>query len=110
MKLTASARFFFLRIRRPPRSTLFPYTTLFRSVNSWELLGAGKRFSSAMAFWSSRLDGRMFPANGSRTKPAGVPFGVPAGQAEFGPLGGVIPVTGSTTPQETVRVVAGSKI
>src|SRR5215813_12777100 len=23
-------RFFFLRIRRPPRSTLFPYTTLFR--------------------------------------------------------------------------------
>src|SRR5437762_14370999 len=26
--------FFFLMIRRPPRSTLFPYTTLFRS--SWE--------------------------------------------------------------------------
>src|SRR3712207_7989981 len=25
-------RFFFLMIRRPPRSTLFPYTTLFRSV------------------------------------------------------------------------------
>src|ERR1035438_10697738 len=29
--------FFFLMIRRPPRSTLFPYTTLFRSVTS----GAG---------------------------------------------------------------------
>src|ERR1039458_10448368 len=28
--------FFFLMIRRPPRSTLFPYTTLFRSVmGSW---------------------------------------------------------------------------
>src|SRR2546430_12108569 len=26
--------FFFLMIRRPPRSTLFPYTTLFRSVGS----------------------------------------------------------------------------
>src|SRR5256885_7946567 len=26
--------FFFLMIRRPPRSTLFPYTTLFRS--SWQ--------------------------------------------------------------------------
>src|SRR5260370_34588585 len=26
--------FFFLMIRRPPRSTLFPYTTLFRSLNS----------------------------------------------------------------------------
>src|SRR2546430_8494590 len=27
-----SSVFFFLMIRRPPRSTLFPYTTLFRSV------------------------------------------------------------------------------
>src|SRR3989442_5745743 len=26
--------FFFLMIRRPPRSTLFPYTTLFRSLVS----------------------------------------------------------------------------
>src|SRR2546422_11186729 len=27
--------FFFLMIRRPPRSTLFPYTTLFRSPVAW---------------------------------------------------------------------------
>src|SRR2546430_16098780 len=27
-----SLLFFFLMIRRPPRSTLFPYTTLFRSI------------------------------------------------------------------------------
>src|SRR5712672_3943470 len=27
--------FFFLMIRRPPRSTLFPYTTLFRSGWPW---------------------------------------------------------------------------
>src|SRR3712207_9169891 len=43
--------FFFLMIRRPPRSTLFPYTTLFRSLQhvvdskypTWLecLLGAG---------------------------------------------------------------------
>src|SRR5437868_13545194 len=26
--------FFFLMIRRPPRSTLFPYTTLFRSIRA----------------------------------------------------------------------------
>src|SRR5436853_6266518 len=26
---------FFLMIRRPPRSTLFPYTTLFRSPSTW---------------------------------------------------------------------------
>src|SRR3989442_969834 len=35
MSMSASAidevSFFFLMIRRPPRSTLFPYTTLFRS-------------------------------------------------------------------------------
>src|SRR3712207_8693036 len=29
--------FFFLMIRRPPRSTLFPYTTLFRSMVEVEL-------------------------------------------------------------------------
>src|SRR2546430_7726753 len=30
--ITISFFFFFLMIRRPPRSTLFPYTTLFRSL------------------------------------------------------------------------------
>src|SRR5262245_65019207 len=29
--MLSSLGFFFLMIRRPPRSTLFPYTTLFRS-------------------------------------------------------------------------------
>src|SRR2546422_4418648 len=32
--LRSSVCFFFLMIRRPPRSTLFPYTTLFRSTTS----------------------------------------------------------------------------
>src|SRR5258707_15259851 len=32
--------FFFLMIRRPPRSTLFPYTTLFRSIFGDRLRGA----------------------------------------------------------------------
>src|SRR5256885_10654442 len=31
MTLSLTSFFFFLMIRRPPRSTLFPYTTLFRS-------------------------------------------------------------------------------
>src|SRR2546421_7728281 len=35
--------FFFLMIRRPPRSTLFPYTTLFRSVGREELRGDDRR-------------------------------------------------------------------
>src|SRR3712207_7204265 len=34
-----SYMFFFLMIRRPPRSTLFPYTTLFRSVPSFTIYG-----------------------------------------------------------------------
>src|SRR5258708_32471447 len=32
MRYSPVLLFFFLMIRRPPRSTLFPYTTLFRSV------------------------------------------------------------------------------
>src|SRR3989454_1570398 len=32
LEFTSSYIFFFLMIRRPPRSTLFPYTTLFRSL------------------------------------------------------------------------------
>src|SRR2546430_11404505 len=35
--------FFFLMIRRPPRSTLFPYTTLFRSVRAGGAAGARAR-------------------------------------------------------------------
>src|SRR2546422_4812417 len=36
--------FFFLMIRRPPRSTLFPYTTLFRSgLVSWLMSAACTR-------------------------------------------------------------------
>src|SRR2546430_7516551 len=37
--------FFFLMIRRPPRSTLFPYTTLFRS--HWIALGQLQRLIKA---------------------------------------------------------------
>src|SRR3712207_1645356 len=33
--------FFFLMIRRPPRSTLFPYTTLFRSLANATRYGLG---------------------------------------------------------------------
>src|SRR5690554_7174398 len=34
--------FFLLMIRRPPRSTLFPYTTLFRSRDRWRRLPSGR--------------------------------------------------------------------
>src|SRR2546429_9774686 len=38
--------FFFLMIRRPPRSTLFPYTTLFRSTSFCTIASAGGRATS----------------------------------------------------------------
>src|SRR6266576_5462608 len=46
-----SAFFFFLMIRRPPRSTLFPYTPLFRSAppatsSRWEWQPCNKRCRS----------------------------------------------------------------
>src|SRR6266498_4265920 len=42
--------FFFLMIRRPPRSTLFPYTTLFQSPSP----STFPRASSSRPTWSSR--------------------------------------------------------
>src|SRR3712207_8849010 len=42
---------FFLMIRRPPRSTLFPYTTLFRSS---AIAGYRVYRNGAYAFWSPR--------------------------------------------------------
>src|SRR2546422_6080803 len=39
--------FFFLMIRRPPRSTLFPYTTLFRSALHFTILACGARYTYA---------------------------------------------------------------
>src|SRR2546425_11638863 len=39
----SSRFFFFLMIRRPPRSTLFPYTTLFRSPGAQDPLLRGRQ-------------------------------------------------------------------
>src|SRR2546422_3500557 len=38
--------FFFLMIRRPPRSTLFPYTTLFRSFSPYRSFAASSAASA----------------------------------------------------------------
>src|SRR3712207_8217218 len=46
---------FFLMIRRPPRSTLFPYTTLFRSMGSVAM------FESSKVTWPEK-PGSMNPA------------------------------------------------
>src|SRR5205807_8200837 len=45
--------FYFLMIRRPPRSTLFPYTTLFRSEN-WIPFGLESRVTAVTASFVRR--------------------------------------------------------
>src|SRR5438874_4443832 len=56
-----SLSFFFLMIRRPPRSTLFPYTTLFRSS---ALPPVGQKWSVARRVTSRRLTSS---GNGARS-------------------------------------------
>src|SRR5689334_23385581 len=53
--------FFFLMIRRPPRSTLFPYTTLFRSL----AIDAYFSFSGMITFknWSGALPLTAYPSS-----------------------------------------------
>src|SRR5438876_10734956 len=58
--LTLILFFFFLMIRRPPRSTLFPYTTLFRSRRS-DVMSKGKKRSGARP-------GRPQPLRGTKGK------------------------------------------
>src|SRR3712207_7010133 len=61
--------FFFLMIRRPPRSTLFPYTTLFRSLRERVVGAAGDVLvqQPAVVGLSARLPGRA----GSGTRAGG---------------------------------------
>src|SRR3989442_8899334 len=47
--------FFFLMIRRPPRSTLFPYTTLFRSFSD----GSAVTAASYQRAWERILSPKM---------------------------------------------------
>src|SRR3712207_7829825 len=58
---------FFLMIRRPPRSTLFPYTTLFRSRT-----GAPSAVRGGGRSWPARSGGRASRAPAGAGRPSGV--------------------------------------
>src|ERR1039457_7707096 len=64
--------FFFLMIRRPPRSTLFPYTTLFRSGRAHGSGGGCAR-------------------PGGRCPRAGTAAARPCGWVPLGAIGGILP-------------------
>src|SRR5947208_4678534 len=50
--------FFFLRARRPPRSTLFPYTTLFRSAIATATTAAAATTATAALAGLGLVDGQ----------------------------------------------------
>src|SRR3712207_8954783 len=51
-----SYSFFFLMIRRPPRSTLFPYTTLFRSPRRAVPVGeVGRELAEVVPRWTEMV-------------------------------------------------------
>src|SRR3712207_7569682 len=52
-------------IRRPPRSTLFPYTTLFRSVEVVYAVGDESYFAASQILWPTRLLGDAFDPHGA---------------------------------------------
>src|SRR5258708_39895348 len=60
--------FFFLMIRRPPRSTLFPYTTLFRS-RRFAFIAFGDQSKidhhNCILFYDDRLDRKSTRLNSS---------------------------------------------
>src|SRR5215469_18380698 len=55
--MSSSFLFFFLMIRRPPRSTLFPYTTLFRSIAHLPALWAYVEAGGTVVAQYNTLDG-----------------------------------------------------
>src|SRR5256885_11491144 len=58
--------FFFLMIRRPPRSTLFPYTTLFRSADARGDRGGAAAPARGHAEGDRDRDGTRAPADPGR--------------------------------------------
>src|SRR5690242_3627402 len=71
-----SRRFFFLLIRRPPRSTLFPYTTLFRSALSLAYNYNGGRHLNR-PINANTIRGDLMVANLNASIAAGEPVGSP---------------------------------
>src|SRR2546430_12870558 len=88
--------FFFLMIRRPPRSTLFPYTTLFRSLavlNLLLLFAFRGRVVGHAAFGRTLLAMHLPAAKGT---PQVAPPGITGMGQEENPA---MPATAQTAPQ-----------
>src|ERR1043165_4394771 len=73
VRLRSFCFFFFLMIRRPPRSTLFPYTTLFRSVDQADeievQLSDGRTVKARIVGADSQLDLAVLKIDNPGVKP-----------------------------------------
>src|SRR5256886_15382001 len=67
--------FFFLMIRRPPRSTLFPYTTLFRSFNMTRLALNGTRHVNGVSRIHGAVSARLCADQWPEVRPEDNPVG-----------------------------------
>src|SRR5204862_8352368 len=101
--------FFFLTLRRPPRSTLFPYTTLFRSdANRWSEHRALQRAPrrSPLAACKVRSD-----ATGSRARRARLPLRSADGPRAIDPDPRAAPArrSGSTSRSAALREATSAR-
>src|SRR2546430_13247729 len=96
-------------IRRPPRSTLFPYTTLFRSVaplgRERDRLAVGRPARRRFALGTERQLQRLAAvgryAPNMRDAPIGLPVGVAAREQHRAPVG---PDLGIAEPREVQQI------
>src|SRR5256885_9970819 len=92
----SSYLFFFLMIRRPPRSTLFPYTPLFRSEETDPAIRA-RRLDESLEILRGLWSGRRFSYSGREYTVTDVLFAPPPLQHPTIPLW-----VGGGWPRETV--------
>src|SRR3712207_7539720 len=103
---------FFLMIRRPPRSTLFPYTTLFRSgstvvLTTHYLEEAQQRADRIGLMHAGTLRREGTVSELTRSLPASLRFSLPRGVTT--PPLHAAPVSGSTYEVETFTMQADLK-
>src|SRR2546430_15694119 len=92
-------------IRRPPRSTLFPYTTLFRSLEAfhWNISAAASRLHL-----SRRTLYRKMHRHGlARAVPTGLAIVAPGREATHGEGGARAPPKGPAAPGPRKRAERG---
>src|SRR5256885_14762802 len=99
-------------IRRPPRSTLFPYTTLFRSASKGKTAGRGTKGTKARNKMRPGFEGGQMPLQRRLPKLKGFSnagFGTTYQVVNTGRLAELFPEGGDVTPENLVAKGAARK-